>query len=144
MRERARVFRALADGSRLRVLLALRGGELCACHVIALLRLAPSTVSKHMGVLRAAGLVAARKQGRWMHYRLAGPGAPREAAQALSWALGILAREPAALEDARRLPRIVKGCGPLPSARAGSLPAQGIVEGRRVKGEERRAKEKGS
>ncbi len=64
------LLKALADENRLRVLCALRGGELCACQLIALLDLAPSTVSKHLSVLRAARLVESRKSGRWMHYRL--------------------------------------------------------------------------
>ncbi len=64
------MLKALADANRLRVLCALRGGELCACQLIALLELAPSTVSKHLSVLRVARLVDSRKSGRWMHYRL--------------------------------------------------------------------------
>ena len=63
---------ALSDRSRLRALLALRHGELCVCQITALLGLAPSTVSKHMSVLRQAGLVEGRKHERWMHYRLPG------------------------------------------------------------------------
>lgn len=66
----ARLFAALSDPTRLRLLLALRDGELCACQLIALVGLAPSTVSKHLALLREAGLVAARKEGRWVHYRL--------------------------------------------------------------------------
>ncbi len=66
----ARLFAALSDPTRLRLLLALRGGELCACQLIGLVGLAPSTVSKHLALLREAGLVAARKDGRWVHYRL--------------------------------------------------------------------------
>ena len=67
----ARLFAALSDPTRLRLLLALREGELCACQLIGLVGLAPSTVSKHLTLLREAGLVAARKDGRWVHYRLA-------------------------------------------------------------------------
>ena len=67
----SRLFSALSDPTRLRLLLALRDGELCACQLIGLVGLAPSTVSKHLALLREAGLVAARKDGRWVHYRLA-------------------------------------------------------------------------
>lgn len=70
MRDTLDVLKALADETRLRALFALRGGELCVCQVIALLDLAPSTVSKHLAVLRAARLVESRKDGRWMYYRL--------------------------------------------------------------------------
>lgn len=66
----ARLFAALSDSTRLRLLLALRDGELCACQLISLVDLAPSTVSKHLALLRNVGLVAARKDGRWVHYRL--------------------------------------------------------------------------
>jgi DNA-binding transcriptional ArsR family regulator len=70
MRDLLDMLKALADESRLRVLYALRGGELCVCQLIALLELAPSTVSKHLSVLRAARLVESRKEGRWIYYRL--------------------------------------------------------------------------
>lgn len=70
MREIMEVLKALADENRLRILCALRGGEFCVCQIIALLELAPSTVSKHLTVLRAARLVDSRKDGRWIHYRL--------------------------------------------------------------------------
>lgn len=64
------VFKALAHPVRLRVLAMLRDGELCVCQLTAVLRLAPSTVSAHLAELRRAGLLAERKQGRWVHYRL--------------------------------------------------------------------------
>jgi len=70
MRDRIDVLKALADETRLRALCALRGGELCVCQLIALLELAPSTVSKHLSILRNARLVDSRKEGRWMYYRL--------------------------------------------------------------------------
>ena len=70
MRDQVELFKALGDESRLRALAALRGGELCVCRLIALLGLAPSTVSKHLSILRAARLVDSRKEGRWMYYRL--------------------------------------------------------------------------
>lgn len=65
------VLKALADETRLRALCALKGGELCVCQLIALLDLSPSTVSKHLSILRSARLVESRKDGRWMYYRLA-------------------------------------------------------------------------
>ena len=70
MRDTLDVLKALADETRLRALCALRGGELCVCRLIALLELAPSTVSKHLSLLRAARLVECRKEGRWIYYRL--------------------------------------------------------------------------
>jgi ArsR family transcriptional regulator len=65
------ITKALSDENRLRAIMMLSGGELCVCQIIQMLGLAPSTVSKHMSILRQAGLVQTRKDGRWMHYRLA-------------------------------------------------------------------------
>jgi len=79
----AQLGRALGDEGRIRALLALSGKEMCACHITALLRLAPSTVSKHMAILRRAGLVTSRKSGRWMHYRATGSGASNDVRDAL-------------------------------------------------------------
>ncbi len=102
----ARLFGALSDTTRLRLLMALRDGELCACQLIALAGLAPSTVSKHLALLREAGLVASRKEGRWVHYRLAGsPDLPTvgKRAPALFQALE---KSPALRADARRLRKL--------------------------------------
>jgi ArsR family transcriptional regulator len=68
------VLRALADPIRLRVVEALAGGERCVCELTAELDLAQSRLSFHLRVLRQAGLIGARQQGRWMYYRLE-PGA---------------------------------------------------------------------
>ena len=69
------VLKALSDENRVRIVCALKGRELCVCQLIELLGLAPSTVSKHLSILRVARMVESRKEGRWMHYRLAA--APR-------------------------------------------------------------------
>jgi DNA-binding transcriptional ArsR family regulator len=65
------ITKALSDPHRVRALLALRKGELCVCQIIELLKLAPSTISKHMSILKQAGLVDSRKDSRWVYYRLA-------------------------------------------------------------------------
>jgi len=65
------VLKALSDENRVRILCSLKGRELCVCQLIELLGLAPSTVSKHLSILRAARLVESRKEGRWTYYRLA-------------------------------------------------------------------------
>ncbi len=105
-----RVARALADPTRLRVLNALRDGELCVCQVTELVELAPSTVSRHMSLLGEAGLVEARKDGRWVYYRLAARDAT-PAGRALSWALEALEETGQARRDRERLERIV-ACEP--------------------------------
>jgi ArsR family transcriptional regulator, arsenate/arsenite/antimonite-responsive transcriptional repressor len=69
--EAARLFRALADETRLAILKQLREqGEVCACDFRACCTLAQPTVSHHLRVLREAGLVTAEKRGLWVHYRL--------------------------------------------------------------------------
>ena len=69
------VGRAVADPNRIRILTMLKGGELCVCQITAVLELAAATVSKHLSLLRMAGLVRQRKDGRWIYYRLAEHGA---------------------------------------------------------------------
>jgi len=76
MREFMAIAKALADESRTRVLMFLRGGELCVCQIVEMLGLAPSTVSKHMAILHQARLVESRKDGRWTYYRLPKEDAP--------------------------------------------------------------------
>jgi ArsR family transcriptional regulator len=64
-------FRAFSDRTRLRILHLLRGGELCVGTLVEVLDAPQPTVSRHLGYLRKAGLVAARKKGLWTFYRLA-------------------------------------------------------------------------
>lgn len=72
MKTTIRIFKALADETRLRILALLFEGELCVCDLVALLRLPQSTVSRHLAYLRTSGLVCDRREGVWMYYRLAG------------------------------------------------------------------------
>jgi len=65
------VFKALADTTRLRILGLLLTGEVCVCHIHAALDIPQPKTSRHLAYLRRTGLVAARRQGTWMHYRLA-------------------------------------------------------------------------
>lgn len=65
------LFRALGDETRLRITALLSIGELCVCHLQAALGCSQPKVSRHLGVLRAAGVVEARREGGWVHYRLA-------------------------------------------------------------------------
>jgi ArsR family transcriptional regulator len=64
------VFKALSDETRLRILKLLEHGELCVCHVVAAFNMSQSKVSFHLGVLKTAGLLKDRKEGKWMHYRI--------------------------------------------------------------------------
>lgn len=103
----ATIAQALADENRVRALMALRKQELCVCQLICLLDLAPSTVSKHMTILKQAGLVEARKTARWVYYRLAETPDRSEITIALRWVLDSLARASETRADDRRLREIL-------------------------------------
>lgn len=65
------LFKALSDQNRLRIVGALlKYDELCACQIIELMQLTGATISRHMAILIASGLIDSRKDGRWVHYRL--------------------------------------------------------------------------
>ncbi|MFP4173982.1 MAG: ArsR/SmtB family transcription factor [Candidatus Hydrogenedentota bacterium] len=102
MQEILAITKALADSNRMRALMALRQGELCLCHLIHLLELAPSTVSKHMSILQQAGLVETRKEGRWIHYRLADAPAGSPIHGVLDWLREALANDAQIQEDGAR------------------------------------------
>jgi ArsR family transcriptional regulator, arsenate/arsenite/antimonite-responsive transcriptional repressor len=108
MRDFMAITKALADENRVRVLLALGRGELCVCQIIEMLGLAPSTVSKHMAILKQARLVDSRKEGRWMFYRLGAEDAPRGAREATALVGRLLAGDPAMRADSKRLKQILK------------------------------------
>ena len=96
------ITKALSDENRIRAIMMLTGGELCVCQIIEMLGLAPSTVSKHMSILRQAGLVETRKEGRWIYYRLTG----REFAKGneiLDWLGRHLKKDKKILDDVKKL-----------------------------------------
>jgi ArsR family transcriptional regulator len=100
-----RVHKALGHPARVRILAMLRGGELCVCQLNAVIGLAPSTISAHLGELKDAGLIAERKEGRWVHYRLAAEDVRKDALAAL-WPA--LAADPRVTDDAALLKAITK------------------------------------
>lgn len=108
MKEFLDLTKALADENRIRLLLALRGGELCACQLTELIQLAPSTVSKHLFLLKNAGLVQARKEGRWIYFKLADAGAPLAVREAIDWVKKSLGKSERARMDASALTKILK------------------------------------
>jgi ArsR family transcriptional regulator len=67
------MFRAFADPTRLRILNLLLAGELCVCEIVNALRIAQPTASRHLAYLRKSRLVEARREGLWIHYKLAPP-----------------------------------------------------------------------
>lgn len=108
MRTFMSLTKALADPNRVRLLLALRGRELCACQITELFGLAPSTMSKHLSILYQAGLVDSRKDGRWVHYSLPGKDAPVAVRKAIEWVGDALAGNEQVVADARRLKELLK------------------------------------
>jgi ArsR family transcriptional regulator len=108
LRDLLAVTKALSDENRVRMLLSLQGRELCLCQLIELFRLAPSTVSKHMGILHQARLVDRRKEGRWTYYRPAGRDAPAPVRAALRWVRQAGDDDPKVRRDAQRLETILE------------------------------------
>ena len=101
------VTKALADENRLRMLMALQDGEQCVCRITELMGLAMSTVSKHLSILYQAGLVNARKEGRWMYYSLPGKGTPTAAREAVAWVRRSLDGQERVTEDGKRLKKVL-------------------------------------
>jgi ArsR family transcriptional regulator len=71
VRSASRLFKALGDETRLRIVALLSHGELCVCHFESALGLTQSNTSRQLGVLKNAGIVEARRDGSWVYYRLA-------------------------------------------------------------------------
>ena len=67
------LFAALADRTRLRLLNLIAGREVCVCYLVEILRQGQPKISRHLAYLRKAGVVAARREGKWMHYRVERP-----------------------------------------------------------------------
>ena len=84
----ARLFQALADRTRLRLLNLIGEQEICVCYLVEVLGQPQPKVSRHLAYLRNAGIVTARREGKWMHYRIVSPldpGAARVMRETLVW-----------------------------------------------------------
>lgn len=104
----ARVFRALGDPTRLKIVALLSHGELCVCHIQQGLALTQPTTSRQLSILRAAGLVQDRREGAWVHYSLAK--LPNEEVER---AVRSLVRSFASDAELKKQHQtIVRGCGP--------------------------------
>ena len=88
------LFRALADPIRLRLLNLIADREICVCYLVEILGQSQPKISRHLAYLRRAGIVAARREGKWMHYRIVMPpdnigiaqaGAAQLLRQTLAW-----------------------------------------------------------
>ena len=108
MKDFLNITKALGDENRLRMLMSLQEGELCVCRITELMGLAVSTVSKHLSILYQAGLVRARKEGRWMYYSLPGNGCPTAAREAVAWVRRSLAENERIVQDNKQLKKVLK------------------------------------
>jgi ArsR family transcriptional regulator, arsenate/arsenite/antimonite-responsive transcriptional repressor len=96
------LFRALADPTRLRLLNLIADREICVCYFVEILKTSQPKVSRHLAYLRKAGIVATRRDGKWMHYRLAIP-SDQTAASILRETLRHLKEKPEMRKDLSRL-----------------------------------------
>ncbi len=96
------LFRALADPTRLRLLNLIADREICVCYFVEILRISQPKVSRHLAYPRRAGIVASRREGKWMHYRLVVP-KDEVAASILRETLSHLKKKPEMRRDISRL-----------------------------------------
>lgn len=108
MRAVIEVLKALADDNRARIVLALQGRALCVCQIVELVQLATSTVSEHLMILKQAGVVSARKEGRWVYYWLADSRTGAAAHGATALLTRLLEGSAEAKKDAERLKHILQ------------------------------------
>jgi ArsR family transcriptional regulator len=96
------LFAALADPTRLRLLNLIAGSEVCVCYLVEVLRQSQPKISRHLAYLRNAGIASARREGKWMHYRIERP-RDQAAASILDAALSSLREIPQMQADLARL-----------------------------------------
>jgi ArsR family transcriptional regulator len=104
-----KLFRALADSTRLRLLNLMSEQEICVCYFIEVIGAPQPKISRHLAYLRRAGVVAARREGKWMHYRLTMP-QDSHAASILKSTIAALRADKQMQRDCERLDRAC--CGP--------------------------------
>jgi ArsR family transcriptional regulator, arsenate/arsenite/antimonite-responsive transcriptional repressor len=118
------LFRALADHTRLRLLNLVADKEICVCYFVEILGMSQPKISRHLAYLRRAGLVASRRQGRWMHYRLVPPVDP-VASAILKEALAHLRQQPELHKDLSKLDDAC--CNPFPRKWMRNAPQPSLV-----------------
>jgi ArsR family transcriptional regulator len=70
LKEKTKIFKALSDPNRLRILKMLQSKHLCVCEMTSVLSLATSTVSKHLSILRDSGFIIEKKEGKWVNFQI--------------------------------------------------------------------------
>ena len=111
------LFAALADRTRLRILNLLKAGEVCVCYFVEILDESQPKVSRHLAYLRRAGVVNARRDGKWIHYSLAKP-ADAGAAAVVDSTLSALERDRQMQRDRLALEKVCCGAAKLPETLA--------------------------
>ena len=101
VRELIAIARALSDPTRIRVMAALRNGELCVCELVDALDISQSSLSSHLQICREVGVVSTRKESRWIYYSLSAHYAPL--IETIFSELQTLGRDEQLRGDARRL-----------------------------------------
>jgi ArsR family transcriptional regulator len=107
MRDLALFFAALSDETRLRLLSLIKNQEVCVCYLQEVLNTNQPKISRHLAYLKKAGLVVARRDGKWTHYRLAKLDAKKT--KILSQTLASLGREKQIIRDSQRLKGVCCG-----------------------------------
>lgn len=102
-------FRALADRTRLRLINLMGSDEVCVCFFVEILKTNQPKISRHLAYLRRSGIVDARRDGQWIHYRIVKPADP-DAEQILTDVITWLANDPEMQRDRQRLVKIC--CAP--------------------------------
>jgi ArsR family transcriptional regulator len=100
----ALLFAALSDRTRLRLLNLMDGREVCVCYFVRILGQSQPKISRHLAYLRRAGVVAARREGKWMHYKIVAP-SHAGAARILRETLAVLRKDKVMQADRARLGR---------------------------------------
>ena len=113
------LFKALADRTRLRLLNLMGADEVCVCFFVEVLGTNQPKISRHLAYLRRAGVVAARRDGKWMHYRVVSPSDPH-AARVFGEVMAWLSEEREMQQDRTRLERVC--CAPQPPVRLQGAP----------------------
>jgi ArsR family transcriptional regulator len=114
-------FAALSDQTRLRLLNLMNGREVCVCYFVEILGQGQPKISRHLAYLRRAGIVEARREGKWMHYRIVPP-KHEGASKLLTETLSVLREQKAMQADLARLDRAC--CAPrrMPALEGAPIP----------------------
>jgi ArsR family transcriptional regulator, arsenate/arsenite/antimonite-responsive transcriptional repressor len=119
------LFAALSDRTRLRLLNLMNGREVCVCYFVEILGQSQPKISRHLAYLRRAGVVAARREGKWVHYKIVVP-ANTGAAKILGETLSVLREDKGMQADLSRLNKSC--CAPQKTSALDGAPMPAIIE----------------